>query len=1143
MNERSIFLAALEITDPAKRKEYIRDACASNKSLRKQVEELLAAYEKPGEFLETPILKQLGDEQTSDMPHNAPDEIDLSFLENSTVTDSLGRLGQYEIREVIGRGGCGIVLKAFDPKLERIVAIKVMAPELATTSPARKRFLREARATAALNHENVVRIHAIESRPLPFLVMEFIDGETLQQKINRTGPLDIPEVFRIALQMSDGLMAAHQKGLIHRDIKPANILIDKGTGLLKLTDFGLARTADDASMTQSGVIAGTPLYMSPEQAQGQRIDHRSDLFSFGSVLYYICCGRPPFRARSTLAVLKRVVEDEPRPISEIIPEVPDGLISLINRLHAKAPSQRFGSAQEIHDLLERCLEDYQRGGTGITIIEPTQSMVRPPAKRSWITAVAVILVLLTGLGLSESSGITSVSSTVIHLFYPQGTLVVEVDDPSVNITLNGTEMVITGAGANEIRLTPGQYELRAHKAGKLVRQELVNVTKNGRQVVRVSQETTAVKPSQPEEPHPPIAPQPKQPSPTAPVLTQLKRDSIPWETLTLAGNGNPESAPATLVAALGRPGPIHEVNIYWLSYSPDGKWLASAEQNGTIFLRDASTGAVQRILKTDDVWPTSLSFTPDSKTLAVSERLGKVTLWPLDEQQKPQVLKLGLMWMHVAISPDSRFLAAAGMHGKVRLFKWGQWDKFEELPSEEHRKPWQIKFSPNGKLLAVSWLDYSEDNLVSVYDTEQKTRLHQFKAHRPATTGLAFSADNKYLATSGAAEIRLWNLATGKYDKFGPHAYSLDFDPSGKWLAAGSPHRGIEIFSVPDGKSTGPLIRDNTDIAFVGRQFATFSPDGKTLAVGFRSGAVCLYDTESWQQKTETQIPGHHAAVQGLALAQDSRTLLSLGADRRLLRWDLKHPEQSQLLDQSHSPWKHLAINPDGNSFAVAGTTLSVRNINDDQELFSLPNELTCLVYSPRGDSLFGQIKGQQDICQWDAHTGEVIYRFSSLQAYALAVSNDGSLLAAVGADQKAILWHIPSGRKRTSWKTSNKARSITFSPDGKTLAIGDEKGIISYTDTETGESLRDFKAHSGTVTSLKYTPDGQTLVSAGTDGMIQIRNPDWNRPRAEIQVALSAKHAPIIFDIDPSGRYLFVSGPTQLIYVHKLPLDDLPNE
>ncbi len=191
-------------------------------------------------------------------PADAPP--DLDFLEPAGRPDALGRLGHYDVLEVLGRGAFGIVFRAFDDVLHRVVAIKVLAPQLAVTSPARKRFFREARAAAQVRHENVVQIHAVEEEPLPYLVMEFIPGQTLQQRLDQTGPFEAAEVAAIGRQVADGLAAAHAAGLIHRDIKPANVLIEGGPRLrVKISDFGLARAADDASLTQSGVVAGTPL--------------------------------------------------------------------------------------------------------------------------------------------------------------------------------------------------------------------------------------------------------------------------------------------------------------------------------------------------------------------------------------------------------------------------------------------------------------------------------------------------------------------------------------------------------------------------------------------------------------------------------------------------------------------------------------------------------------------------------------------------------------------------------------------------------------------------------------------------------------------------------------------------------------------
>src|SRR5438067_6373253 len=262
--------------------------------------------------------------------------------------EMLGRLGRYEVERLIGAGGMGIVFKGFDTELNRPVAIKVLAPHLAGSGAARQRFSREARAAAAVVHEHVVAIHNVESDgAAPFLVMQFVAGESLQARIDRQGPLALREILRIAHQTAAGLAAAHAQGLVHRDVKPSNILLEEGIERALLTDFGLARAAADASLTHTGYLPGTPNYMSPAQAHGDSVDARSDLFSLGSVLYAMCTGRPPFRADTSFGVLRRITDTQPRAIREVNPDIPAWLAALIEKLLAKEPADRFASSAEI----------------------------------------------------------------------------------------------------------------------------------------------------------------------------------------------------------------------------------------------------------------------------------------------------------------------------------------------------------------------------------------------------------------------------------------------------------------------------------------------------------------------------------------------------------------------------------------------------------------------------------------------------------------------------------------------------------------------------------------------------------------------------------------------------------------------------
>lgn len=368
MNERTIFLNSLNLPSAEARAKYLDEVCADNPELRQRVMSLLKAHAAEGVV---DALAANVDEQTSSMlpEESAPrPEADvepepLDFLGPCASPGCIGSLGSYEIIEVLGRGGMGVVFRARDPKLQRIVAIKVLAPEIAANKTAKKRFEREAQAAAAVSHDHIVTIHAVdEFHNLPYLVMECVVGRSLQQKIEETGPLELKEILRIGMQTALGLAAAHKQGLVHRDIKPANILLQNGVQRVKITDFGLARATDDVGMTHTGQIAGTPMYMSPEQAQGQKVDHLSDLFSLGSVLYTMCTGRPAFRAPNTVAVLRRVCDDPPRPILEVNPELPVWLVDIVNKLMSKNKEDRYQSAAEVADLLSEYLSLVQMKG-------------------------------------------------------------------------------------------------------------------------------------------------------------------------------------------------------------------------------------------------------------------------------------------------------------------------------------------------------------------------------------------------------------------------------------------------------------------------------------------------------------------------------------------------------------------------------------------------------------------------------------------------------------------------------------------------------------------------------------------------------------------------------------------------------------
>jgi serine/threonine-protein kinase len=264
--------------------------------------------------------------------------------------------GRYSLERELGRGGMGIVYLARDVALDRPVAIKLLPPALATQSELRERFLREARTAAGLSHPNIVPIHGVEEHgDLVFFVMGFVDGESVRDRVVRAGPLAPTAAMKMLQEVAWALAHAHAKGIVHRDVKPDNILIERASGRALVTDFGIARVMDEQRMTATGEIVGTAAYVSPEQASGEPIDARSDLYSLGVTAFFALTGRPPFEAPTPLALLVKHLNEPAPPVATLRPELPAKLAEAVDRCLAKDPAARLATGEDLAEAVGAAL--------------------------------------------------------------------------------------------------------------------------------------------------------------------------------------------------------------------------------------------------------------------------------------------------------------------------------------------------------------------------------------------------------------------------------------------------------------------------------------------------------------------------------------------------------------------------------------------------------------------------------------------------------------------------------------------------------------------------------------------------------------------------------------------------------------------
>ncbi|MFN4260599.1 MAG: protein kinase domain-containing protein [Gemmataceae bacterium] len=411
----------------------------------------------------------------------------LELLAPAQNADELGRLGPYRILEVVGMGGMGVVFRAHDPSLERIVALKVMLPALAARASSRQRFVREARATASIQYEHIVSVYQVnEERGIPYLAMEFLEGETLETRLERDRKLSVAEAARIGREIALGLSAAHQRGLIHRDITPANIWLEmKDEGMermqkkpegadvdssfsdssfilhpssfprVKILDFGLVRAAGEAQLTQEGALVGTPAYMAPEQAQGLAVDHRCDLFSLGCVLYRMTTGISPFARADVISTLLAVATDQPTPPHELDGTLPPNLSEFILKLLAKNPAERPTSAQAVAEALA-AIET--KSGTASVALKQTSPRSSRAGKKWLLVASAAVGLLLAGLW----------AGGVFRLKTKEGTIVLENLPADTRILVDGASAKINYAPDGqwlEVQVAPGKRQLLIQAAG------------------------------------------------------------------------------------------------------------------------------------------------------------------------------------------------------------------------------------------------------------------------------------------------------------------------------------------------------------------------------------------------------------------------------------------------------------------------------------------------------------------------------------------------------------------------------------------------------------------------------------------------------------------------------------------------------
>ena len=1101
-------------------------------AVREEVEALAAAHDGAGSFLGNPLVDAAAFDRTR---AEAPTAGDVR-----TDPESVDTLGPYRLLETVGRGGMGIVRRAEDPHLNRTVAVKMLAPEFAAHAVARRRFAREARAAAAVSHPHVVTIHAVEpDGPVPYLVMEYVAGRSLREKLEAEGALELTETLRIGSQIARGLAAAHAQGLIHRDVKPGNVLLENGVERVKLTDFGLARATADAAITRTGDIAGTPQYMSPEQAEGQPVDHRADLFSLGGVLYALCTGRPPFRGDTAVAVLRKVCDKPARPVRDLNPDVPEWLADVVARLLAKDPADRFQTAAEVADLLGDRLAALQNPGS---VVRPARSpearppevaapkrSVRPPAR--WATAAAVLAAVLAGVGVTDAAGVTDVVPTVVRLVRGDGTLVVRTADPDVGVSIEGEDLVITGAGTGEIRLQPGTYTVKATKDGKPAFRELVTVERNGREVVNVRWEPTAVK----------SAGEADTPRLRLPPIDKNGR-LFDWDAAMAEADREDARPELTLVRTFeGHTGPAKE-----LAYSPDGTRVASGsgwpDGDRTARVWDAATGKqLKQFAHPSPVW--SVAWSPDGTQLLTGAKDGLARLWDVERGEVVREYAGAEVLLDVAFSPDGKRIIGCDSNGRVVLV----WDTGEnELlhtlkhGGQEHQLLRAV-VTPDGKHVLAA----NRGGQVLVWNLGsgefERALPEQTPPHR-ASVGLAVvPGTNLVLAGAHDGVVHVWDLKTGEEVLTAETELTIqdiDVSPDGRLalVAGGGGQPGQRGLAAFDTETGAVLFTESFDGGFLwnvafapasgesddGREFLTAGgnrwvmakPYPKTVPTGDNalklwrlpdpSGEAATVTAAEFPALTlERELEGHTGPVKAVAVSPDG-TLAASGSgwpqgDGEVRIWDVK-TGGSRLPLPINKPVKALAFAPDGETFVIAGAAGQVRlwktdkGATDDYGTIgptfeSGSDSIDEIVFTPDGTRVVAVSGANGAVLVWDVETGKLIGNHPQPEAtFGVAVTPDGLRAAVTQRSGPVRLIHLEDGRLVRTFEPPKlrgrpTAYTVAVSPDGSVVAAGYKETVVRLWNLEAGGVLTDLHTRQWNNERVAFADEGNLLFTAGPSG------------------------------------------------------------
>lgn len=993
----------------------------------------------------------------------------------------------YQIEQLLGRGGFGVVYKAWNEQLRRTAAIKIPLPQVIASDSALQRFEVEARASAALQHPNIVIVHDAATGAQPAIVYEYCDGGTLTSfsKAN-DGPLRERLIFDIAISIAGALRHAHSRGVLHRDLKPSNILLKRATDaeradgfrvsddwwIPKLCDFGLARIVNEASdATQTDMIMGSVNYMAPEQASGnsKASGTFTDVFSFGSVLYWMITGMPPFKADTRIISLLRLETQDPIPPRNLRPEISKDLQSVCLKCLQKRPQDRYESFADIRDDLLAI-----RNGEPISL-QPASATQR---FRAWCRnhrTMAVSLVLVCVLVC------TGFAVQALHNAAQQRLITkLDITNTRLKSAIGREQQARLDVEAREQQVQHLYYTAELRNAANLI-----ELGRNEEARQRLTAHTT----------------------------DERSKNSHGFAFRFLLSSC---TEPLHILTE-------HQHEVLSSALAADRGILATGDKQGTIFIRAADNGQVKRSLDPFPGEVCDLKFSPDENWLAACGSGGLIHIYDTSDWKIMQVLAGHKMTVKsLAFTLDGRQLISGSRDHHIVFWNTETWK--EQRRIKAHDTVQDISLSGDGRWLASG----GSDGHTKVWNVESAEMVLDVKGHDDTVLATAISSDGRFVASGGYEHyVCVWEQSSGKLIariENNAQAWALSFLSSGEHLAIGTSAGDVRTIRVAEDKApqrirdvqchesrvrsiiyldTPPRLITTSDDRHVcitsepiggltttqtterAHGFA-FGPDGKTLAIGQDNGLVTLYD-RSGKAMHSRKIPVDNEASDGYPRVafRDTDTLCSASIHGMHVRLEFLSDvnETDEKLLPHEKPVVGVSFSHDGSLLAGFGNdfvTVWDTTTGTQVATCAAPLWINNVSFSASG-RLLAIVTDHGDVVVRNLFEGTSTELPSPLRngIYAAAFDSSGRFLAAGGFDRIACIWNLETPDIVAKLPLPAATRTLSFSPDGGLLAVGSND--IRLFDVNSKERLLTFGAITDSdfpYTFLEFSPGNDGLAA-----------------------------------------------------------------